>query len=145
MYTLTMTVRENLDVRAQIGLLCVLAIWLHECPPAVSEFLSESTNLSYVSIFFTIPRPRCLILRSPFARQLIEQVKQSGINPLTQGLAAYVLGICFEYNEDVDSGVTRATLQPILLSRIGLDLFRSRLERLRESRPFNKVSPNMMV
>ncbi|KAI9002581.1 p115 like vesicle tethering protein [Hyaloraphidium curvatum] len=123
MYTVTMTIRENLDVRAQIGLLCVLAVWFYECPPAVAEFLSESSNLSY----------------------LIEQVKQSGINPLTQGLAAFLLGLCYEFNDDSEPSVTRATMKPIITNRIGIDLFRSRLERLRESRPFNKVSPNMMI
>jgi len=51
MYTLTMTIRENLDVRAQIGLLCVLAVWLHEYPKGVTEFLSEGSNLSYVRRF----------------------------------------------------------------------------------------------
>ncbi|KAJ3057621.1 hypothetical protein HK102_011005, partial [Quaeritorhiza haematococci] len=70
----------------------------------------------------------------------------SGVDPVIQGLAAYLLGICYEFNDDEgDAGFTRASLQHLIVSRIGVDVYISRLERLKESKAFNKVSPYLQV
>jgi hypothetical protein len=119
MYLLTMAIREGLDVRVQIGYLCLLSSWLYDFPKGVMGFLAEGSNLQY----------------------LIEQVKQSsGIDPIVQGLSAYLLGICFEFNDDSEASLTRQAMQPIILGRIGVDLFVSRIERLWESKQFNRTS-----
>jgi len=64
---------------------------------------------------------------------------------MVQGLAAFLLGICYEYNWEPETLITRATIQPILLSRIGLDHFAACITRVRESGPFKAAVPFMVV
>ena len=62
----------------------------------------------------------------------------SGMDPIVQGLAAYLLGICFEFNDDSVPGLTRTTIQSIVINRLGADQYVSRLNRLKESKYFVK-------
>ena len=64
---------------------------------------------------------------------------------MVQGLAAFLLGICYEFNWEPETLITRATIQPILLSRIGLDHFAACITRVRESAPFKSAAPFMVV
>lgn len=64
---------------------------------------------------------------------------------MVQGLAAFLLGICYEYNWEQDALISRATIQPIILSRIGLDHFAACITRVRESKPFKAAVPLMVV
>lgn len=58
-----------------------------------------------------------------------------------QGLSAFLLGVCYEFNREPGE-ITRATLHPILHSRIGPDQFVSRMARLREDPRFKAVQPD---
>ncbi|KAL8283699.1 hypothetical protein RQP46_005494 [Phenoliferia psychrophenolica] len=108
--------------RVMIGYLIVLSIWLWESPATVKEFLSEGSNLQV----------------------LIQPITQSsGVDSAVQGLCAFLLGICYEYNRE-PGAITRETLYPILQSRVGPDQFVSRILRLREDPRFRSVGPNVL-
>lgn len=120
MFVLLMASREATDVRILIGVYSMMIHWLHSSVTCVKEFLSEGSNLQF----------------------LIEQINQSsGVDPLVQGLATYLLAICHEFNEDLEPSFTQASLQNLIVSRIGADVFMSRIDRLKESKYFQKVSP----
>lgn len=122
--------------RITVGYLLVLATWLWDSKESVWEFLSESANLQV----------------------LIQPVAQAGGNTdaLVSGLCALVLGIAYEFgpssgkkdgNKEGDSeedAVTRATMHPILHSRIGPDQFAARLHRLRDDARFKAVAPDVL-
>lgn len=115
--------RSSAWARIMIGYLIVLATWLWESPSTTSEFLSEGTNLQV----------------------LIEPISQSsGVDPLVQGLCAFVLGIIYETDHDPASPIPRITLQPILHSRVGPDQFVNRMLRLREDDRFKNVGPDVL-
>ncbi|RIA90587.1 General vesicular transport factor p115 [Glomus cerebriforme] len=119
-----MATRQNADVRVLIGYLCTLCVWLWDSPISVREFLSESAYL----------------------QMLITPITQSsGVDARVQGLCAFLLGICYEFNHDLDSQITKSTLQPILLKRIGFDQFVNRITRLRESPHFKHASQYLQV
>ncbi|WVQ99647.1 hypothetical protein IAU59_006786 [Kwoniella sp. CBS 9459] len=106
--------------RVMVGYLVLLCTWLWDSPKTVKEFLSESANLQV----------------------LIQPITQAtGIDPLVQGLSAFLLGVCYEFNREPGE-ITRATLHPILHSRIGPDQFVSRMARLREDPRFRAVQPD---
>jgi hypothetical protein len=65
---------------------------------------------------------------------LIEKVAAGA--PLIQGLAAFILCLLFEYNDDSVQGLDRAAIQSIVVSRVGADQFVSRINKLRESPQF---------
>lgn len=75
-------------------------------------------------------------------KKLIQPITQNtSIDPLVQGLSAFLLGVCYEFNREPGE-ITRATLHPILHSRIGPDQFVSRMARLREDPRFRAVQPD---
>ena len=43
---------KGADVRVILGILCFIAIWLHDCPEAVQEFLGEGSNVQFVILNF---------------------------------------------------------------------------------------------
>ncbi|KAJ3337518.1 Vesicle-mediated ER to Golgi transport protein [Gonapodya sp. JEL0774] len=120
--SIILAAREQLDVRVQCGLYSLLCTWLFEFPKGIGMFLEEGVNLQF----------------------LIEQIKQSSnVDPLVQGLAAFLLGICLEFNDDTHPSFSRASLQQLVASRVGVDLYTSRMDRLRESKAFNRA--NLMM
>ncbi|KAJ3060158.1 hypothetical protein HDU98_003840 [Podochytrium sp. JEL0797] len=119
MYALLIASRESADNRVILGILSLIATWLFASSHAVKEFLSEGSNLQF----------------------LIEQVNaSSGVDPLVQGMAAYIISICHEYNDNSEASFTQSSLQSLIVSRIGGDVFVSRIDRLKESRFFQKAA-----
>lgn len=110
--------------RIMTGYLVVLSIWLFDSPLSVRDFLSESATL----------------------QALIQPVAQSsGVDPLIQGLAAFLLGVAYEFDTNPGQvAVTRATMHPILLSRIGADQFAVRLDRIKDDSRFFEVGPDVL-
>jgi len=86
MYSYITATKENVDVRVLIGFLCLLSVWLYDCPKAVGEFLKEGAHISI----------------------LIEEIIQSSdIDIAVQGLAAFLFGICYEFNDGSEPSFTR--------------------------------------
>ncbi|KAF9389464.1 hypothetical protein CPB97_011308 [Podila verticillata] len=121
---LMVAVKGHADVRVALGYLALLCVWCYESPKSIKEFLSEGAHLQFL-----------IELISPGSKE----------DPMVQGLAAFLLGICYEFNWEADALISRATIQPIILSRIGLDHFAACITRVRESKPFKEAVPYMVV
>lgn len=134
------TREEEEWTRVMVGYLALLCTWLWDSPKSVKEFLSESNNLQAVC-----QKNPSSILHSTLLTltyKLIQPITQNtSIDPLVQGLSAFLLGVCYEFNREPGE-ITRATLHPILHSRIGPDQFVSRMARLREDPRFRAVQPD---
>ncbi|KAM3578284.1 Vesicle-mediated ER to Golgi transport protein [Umbelopsis sp. WA50703] len=115
--------KEPSQSRAPFGYLCLLCVWLFESPSSVKQFLSESIHVQF----------------------LIEEMQKTNVDPVVQGLAAFLLGIAFEYNDDEESELSRETLRDILLNRVGADQFKNRLSRLRDSPAYINVSKILYI
>jgi intracellular protein transport protein USO1 len=99
------------DERALLGYLMLLAVWLFEDPAAVNDLLGEGSNV----------------------QGLISAVKiTKGSMPLVAGLAAFVLGIIYEFSTK-DSPVPRTTLHNLLTTNLGREAYVDRLTKLREN------------
>lgn len=48
MYVLLATIRESLDLRATVAILCLTAVWLYDCRAAINAFLVEGSNMQLV-------------------------------------------------------------------------------------------------
>ncbi|KAF9355529.1 hypothetical protein BGX26_006435 [Mortierella sp. AD094] len=121
---LMVAVKGQADVRVALGYLALLCVWCYESPKSIKDFLSEGAHLQFL-----------IELISPSSKE----------DPMVQGLAAFLLGICYEFNWEKDALISRATIQPIILSRIGLDQFAACITRVRESKPFKAAVPFMIV
>ncbi|KAF8342696.1 p115 like vesicle tethering protein [Cantharellus anzutake] len=104
--------------RIIVSYLSLLSIWCWDNPTGVKEILEEGGVLGAI----------------------VEPIMQtSGVDVLVQGLCAFLLGICYEFNRNPGE-ITRATIHSIIHSRIGLDTFTSRTSRVREDPRFKSVS-----
>jgi hypothetical protein len=86
----------------------LLCIWLYQDSDAVDDFLGEGASI----------------------QSLVGAVKENGVDPIVQGLSAFLLGILYEFSHK-DSPVSRATLHPILSSTMGRDLYVNKITQLR--------------
>ncbi|KAF9928458.1 hypothetical protein FBU30_002360 [Linnemannia zychae] len=121
---LMVAVKSQADVRVALGYLALLCVWCYDSPKSIKDFLSEGIHLQFL-----------IEIISPSSKE----------DPMVQGLAAFLLGICYEFNWEQDALISRATIQPIILSRIGLDHFAACITRVRESKPFKAAVPFMVV
>ncbi|KAF9562533.1 hypothetical protein EC968_005203 [Mortierella alpina] len=121
---LMVAVKEQSDVRVALGYLALLCVWCYDSPKSIKDLLSEGAHLQFL-----------IELINPSSKE----------DPMVQGLAAFLLGICYEFNWEPDALISRATIQPIILSRIGLDHFAACITRVRESKPFKAAAPLMVV
>ncbi|KAI9825758.1 MAG: hypothetical protein M1819_000476 [Sarea resinae] len=98
------------DERVSVGYLMLLCSWLFEDPDAVNDFLLEGSSI----------------------QSLIQAIANSNVErPLAQGLCAVLLGIIYEFSTK-DSPIPRATLHPILTSRLGREQYIDKITKLRE-------------
>ncbi|KAG9323471.1 hypothetical protein KVV02_007796 [Mortierella alpina] len=121
---LMVAVKEQSDVRVALGYLALLCVWCYDSPKSIKDLLSEGAHLQFL-----------IELINPSSKE----------DPMVQGLAAFLLGICYEFNWEPDALISRATIQPIILSRIGPDHFAACITRVRESKPFKAAVPLMVV
>ena len=103
-FTVLTAHRQGGDVHIILGILCFLSIWLYNCPEAVCEFLAEGSNIQFVCF-----KSSCSFF------QLVEQVNQStGVHTLVQGIAAFILGLCHEFNDDSEPLFTKYPVNFVL-------------------------------
>ena len=102
-------IQRNTDERILVAYLMLLCGWLYEDPDAVNDFLGEGSNV----------------------QSLVQAVlHNNGDGTHVQGLCAMLLGIVYEFSTK-DSPVPRATIHPILASRMGRDQYIDKLTKLR--------------
>ncbi|KAI9591456.1 p115 like vesicle tethering protein [Syncephalis fuscata] len=124
MHSVIMSIQDGLDLRIPVSLMALLCTWLYEHPASVTQFLSEGVHL----------------------QSLIEWISQStGMNEIIQGMAAYLLGIIYEYDDDAQSPFPRQNIHSIVIGRIGLDLFISRITRFRETSRFQETPRTLWI
>ena len=102
-------IQKNVDERVLVAYLMLLCGWLFEDPDGVNDFLGEGSNL----------------------QSLVHAVLNPGPDRvLVPGLVAILLGTVYEFSTK-DSPVPRATIHPVLASRLGRDQYVDRIMKLR--------------
>ncbi|KAL7752627.1 Vesicle-mediated ER to Golgi transport protein [Sorochytrium milnesiophthora] len=120
-HALLFAARDKAPLRIQLAYLSLLSVWLWEYPNAVTDYLSDGMNLQF----------------------LIEQIGQTtGVDTLVQGLAAFILGVCYLYQTDEakPNVISRTQLHQIITTRVGVDQFSAKLARLRDDKRFANVA-----
>lgn len=97
------------DPRILVGYLMLLLGWLYEDFEAVNDFLGEASHIQ--SLIQAVVHP-------------------TGAGELVQGLCAMLLGMVYEFSTK-DSPIPRATLHPLLVSKMGREKYLDKLARLR--------------
>lgn len=103
-------IQKHVDERILVAYLMLLCGWLFEDPDGVNDFLGEGSNIQSL------------------VQAVLQSTSADGV--IVQGLCAMLLGIVYEFSTK-DSPVPRATIHPILASRLGRDQYIDRLNKLR--------------
>ncbi|KAL5512469.1 hypothetical protein ACEPAG_3122 [Sanghuangporus baumii] len=101
--------------------LALFSEWLWEDPKAVREYL-ENGGLG----------------------MLVEPINQTNnVDPIVQGLCAFLLGVCYEFNREPGE-ITRSTIHSII-TRLSADALIGRMARVREDERFRAIGPEEIV
>ena len=119
---------ETPDLKAQshIGLLVLLCTWLNNCPVAVSQFLSTSTNVSFLI-------------------SMIEQHHEGELEKIVGCLCATLVGICLAYNDGGSADYPPETVRQIIVHRIGQETFAQSLSLISSSEYFTQAAKHPQV
>jgi len=100
------------DGRVLVGYLMVLLGWLFEDLDAVNDFLGEGSHVQSL------------------VQAVLQPTGATGADDIVQGLCSMLLGMVYEFSTK-DSPIPRATLHPLLASRLGRERYLDSLSKLR--------------
>ncbi|KAG5674407.1 hypothetical protein PVAND_004381 [Polypedilum vanderplanki] len=112
--------------QSKIGILMFLSMWLAKCELAVRSFLSISGTISF----------------------LIAQITANEHDEneyLIQGLCAFLMGICIQFNDNSVEGHRRDDLCQLLIKRIGLETFSGKLNEVSKHESYSKASKQPQI
>lgn len=107
--------------QSKIGLLMLLSTWQCHCPMAVKVFLETSGAVGF----------------------LIAQISANEHDEnelLVQGLCAFLMGICIQFNDDSVTNYKRDDLCQLLLKRIGLEMFSRKLSEVSRHESYSRAA-----
>ncbi|XP_023219412.1 general vesicular transport factor p115-like isoform X2 [Centruroides sculpturatus] len=110
-------------VQTRIGLLMLTSTWLAHSTLSVTHFLSMPTNI-------------------PFLTSQVALAEGDELELLVQGICAFVLGICIEYNDDSQPSFTRDDLCQLIVKRVGLDTFLDKLSIVSKHESYSRAAQN---
>ncbi|XP_037874703.1 general vesicular transport factor p115 [Bombyx mori] len=105
------------DARAQVALLMLLSHWAAGCPAAAAALLGGGGAVGWA----------------------VSQAADTD-DPLLSGLAAFLLALLYHYNDDSVPEYTKEALKQVIVKRIGLEAFVSRLSSVSRLEPYSAAS-----
>ncbi|XP_071496657.1 general vesicular transport factor p115-like [Diadema antillarum] len=100
--------QPSVKFQTRLGLLILLSSWMAQSSLAVSHFLGSPGNVPFLTA------------------QVAENADEQ--EALVQGLCAFLLGICTQFNDNSNNSFTKESLQQIIAKRIGVESFIEKLE-----------------
>ena len=101
--------QQSKEVHSKVGLLMLLCEWLSHCPLAVQRMLDGKTQI---------------------VAYLIAQISANEHDEnecLVQGLCAFLMGLCIQFNEMREGNYQRDDLCQLIVKRISLEVFQRKL------------------
>lgn len=112
--------------QSKIGLLMLLSTWQCHCPLAVKAFLQSPGTIGF----------------------LIAQISANEHDEnefLVQGLCAFLMGICIQFNDNSVSNYRRDDLCQLLVKRIGVEMFSKKLSEVSKHESYSKAGKQPQV
>lgn len=115
-----MALQNRPKFQTTVSIMMLLSTWMANCPTAVSCFLSQPRNVTY----------------------LISQASSAETDDhslIIQGLSAFILGLCLLYNTEQIQSQNRANLKDTIRKRISIEQFESKLEYISQHELYSKT------
>ncbi|GFY40243.1 general vesicular transport factor p115 [Trichonephila inaurata madagascariensis] len=110
-------------LQTRLGLLMLMSTWLAHCTIAVMQFLSIPTNI-------------------PFLTSQVNLAEGDENEDLVQGICAFLLGICIEFNDNSQPSFTKDDLCQLIVKRIGLETFLDKLVAVTKNENYSRAAQN---
>uniref|UniRef100_A0A1Q3FAR4 General vesicular transport factor p115 n=1 Tax=Culex tarsalis TaxID=7177 RepID=A0A1Q3FAR4_CULTA len=118
--------QANCKFQSKVALLMLLSVWLSHCQLAVKSFLTAPGSVAY----------------------LIAQISANEHDDneyLIQGLCAFVMGICIQFNDNSVQGSQREDLCQLLLKRIGLEVYSAKLGEVSKHESYSRSAKQPQI
>lgn len=122
----TLLQQGNYRLQSKIGLLMLLITWQCHCQLAVRAFLVSPGSVAF----------------------LIAQISANEHDEneyLVQGLCAFLLGICIQFNDNSVPNYRRDDLCQLLVKRIGAEMFSKKLGEVSKHEGYNKAAKQPQI
>ncbi|GAB0092238.1 General vesicular transport factor p115 [Sergentomyia squamirostris] len=116
----------NYRVQSKIGLLMLLCTWLSHCQQAVKGFLSSPNSVAF----------------------LIAQIcanEHDENEYLIQGLCAFLMGICIQFNDNTVPNYRREDLCQVVIKRISSETFVTKLGEVSRHESYSKAAKQPQI
>uniref|UniRef100_A0A2L2YBC6 Putative er-golgi vesicle-tethering protein n=1 Tax=Parasteatoda tepidariorum TaxID=114398 RepID=A0A2L2YBC6_PARTP len=110
-------------LQTRLGLLMLMSTWLANCTVSVMQFLSIPTNI-------------------PFLTSQVNLTEGDEHEDLVQGICAFLLGICIEFNDNSQPSFTKDDLCQLIIKRIGLETFLDKLVAITKNENYSRAAQN---
>lgn len=111
----------NYKIQSKIGLLMLLSTWICHCKLAVAAFLTAPGSISF----------------------LIAQISANEHDEneyLVQGLCAFLMGICIQFNDNSVENYQREDLCQLVNKRIGVETYNKKLGEVSKHESYSKAA-----
>uniref|UniRef100_A0A1B0D1B3 Vesicle tethering protein Uso1/P115-like head domain-containing protein n=1 Tax=Phlebotomus papatasi TaxID=29031 RepID=A0A1B0D1B3_PHLPP len=122
----TLLQQGNYRVQSKIGLLMLICTWLSHCQLAVKGFLSSPNSVAF----------------------LIAQISANEHDEneyLIQGLCAFLMGICIQFNDNSVPNYKREDLCQLVLKRISCETFLTKLGEVSKHESYSKAAKQPQI
>uniref|UniRef100_A0A2R5LEV0 Putative er-golgi vesicle-tethering protein n=1 Tax=Ornithodoros turicata TaxID=34597 RepID=A0A2R5LEV0_9ACAR len=117
----TTILQQGGKLPTRLGLLMLMSTWLANCTLAVMQFLNIPTSVPYLT-------------------SQVSLAEGDEHEDLVQGLCAFLLGICIEFNDDSVPSFTRDALCQLLEKRVGLETFVDKLSAITKQECYSQAA-----
>uniref|UniRef100_A0A336LCV1 CSON008957 protein n=1 Tax=Culicoides sonorensis TaxID=179676 RepID=A0A336LCV1_CULSO len=117
----TLLQKPNCKAQSKIGLLMLLSVWLSYTQVVVKSFLNSQGTVAF----------------------LIAQIcanEHDENEYLIQGLCAFLMGICIQFNDNTEPNCRKEDLCNLLLKRIGLETYNGKLGEVSKHESYSKAA-----
>lgn len=112
--------QESYKLQSKVGLLMLLSMWLAHCPSAVKTLLQSQGTMAYLTA-------------------QISGNEHDENEYLVQGLCAFLMGLCIQFNDNSLAGQKRDDICQLVIKRIGQENFCNKLNEVSRHEAYSRA------
>ncbi|XP_058975224.1 general vesicular transport factor p115-like [Musca domestica] len=112
--------QESYKLQSKVGLLMLLSMWVAHCPTAVKTLLQTQGTMGYLTA-------------------QISGNEHDENEYLVQGLCAFLMGLCIQFNDNSLAGQKRDDICQLIIKRIGQENFCNKLNEVSRHEAYSRA------
>ncbi|XP_013106383.1 general vesicular transport factor p115 [Stomoxys calcitrans] len=112
--------QESYKLQSKVGLLMLLSMWVAHCPTAVKTLLQTQGTMAYLTA-------------------QISGNEHDENEYLVQGLCAFLMGLCIQFNDNSLTGQKRDDICQLIIKRIGQEHFCNKLNEVSRHEAYSRA------